>query len=272
MAVEAITWALQAPIKRSATKFVLTLLGNCADGDSWEAFPSIAYIADCTALDRKTVVAALRFLCAEGYISDTGDRRGQTKQIPIYRLNRSKTGTVEQNRKRNAPEIGTVPRTDGKSTDIPHEQSRFSPGTIPKTEHGTVSNRKGTVKGTDLPAGFAEFWNDYPRKVARPKALQAWKKLMPDAQTLQAILCAVERDKRSDQWQRNSGQFIPHPATWLNGRRWEDEMPEHVPPHQGGDIAKMSFRAKPASGGTSIAERAAEAERFIAQQAGLPNA
>lgn len=147
MAVEAIAWALKTPIKRSSTKFVLVVLGNCADGDSWEAFPSIGYICDSTALDRKTVVAALRSLSADGYIADTGERRGHTKQIPIYRLNRSKTGNVEQFQKRNDSEKGTVPKTDRNSTVFPAEESRFSHQTVPKTEHGTVNNRKGTVRG-----------------------------------------------------------------------------------------------------------------------------
>ena len=40
---------------------------------------------------------------------------------------------------------------------------------------------------------------------------------------------ALERDKRSEQWRRDNGDFIPHPASWLNGRRWEDEPAEGVP-------------------------------------------
>ena len=77
----------------------------------------------------------------------------------------------------------------------------------------------------DVPAGFDEFWSAYPRKVSKPQALKAWRKLSPDTQALQAILAGIERDRRSEQWLRDGGQFIPHPATWLNGRRWEDEQP-----------------------------------------------
>lgn len=38
------------------------------------------------------------------------------------------------------------------------------------------------------------------------------------------MLKAIEVQKKSDQWQRDNGQYIPYPATWLNGRRWEDEI------------------------------------------------
>lgn len=37
------------------------------------------------------------------------------------------------------------------------------------------------------------------------------------------MAAALERDKRSRDWQRDDGAYIPYPASWLNGRRWEDE-------------------------------------------------
>ena len=40
---------------------------------------------------------------------------------------------------------------------------------------------------------------------------------------LETMIQAIEQHKRSDQWTRDNGQYIPHPATWLNQRRWEDE-------------------------------------------------
>ena len=30
---------------------------------------------------------------------------------------------------------------------------------------------------------------------------------------------------KSHDWTKDGGQFIPHAATWLNGKRWEDELP-----------------------------------------------
>jgi len=34
----------------------------------------------------------------------------------------------------------------------------------------------------------------------------------------------LRKQKNSDDWTRNDGQYIPYPATWLNGQRWEDEV------------------------------------------------
>lgn len=83
--------------------------------------------------------------------------------------------------------------------------------------------KEGVLRVTRDAPSFESFWAAYPRKVAKPQAEKAWRKLDPDTQTLEAIIAAIQRDGRSDQWLRDGGQFIPYPATWLNGRRWEDQ-------------------------------------------------
>ena len=69
------------------------------------------------------------------------------------------------------------------------------------------------------PVGFAEFWSAYPKKTAKGDAEKAWKKHKPD---LAACLAALAVAKQSSDWIKDGGQFIPHPATWINGKRWED--------------------------------------------------
>ena len=70
--------------------------------------------------------------------------------------------------------------------------------------------------------GFADFWKQYPKKVAKPAAEKAWRKLKPSGQMHADLLAGLKKQKASDQWQKDGGKFIPHPATWLNQRRWED--------------------------------------------------
>jgi len=73
---------------------------------------------------------------------------------------------------------------------------------------------------------FDKFWSSYPRKVAKPEALKAWVKHKPDEALLTAILRGLEVAKKSKDWLKDEGQYIPHPSTWLNQRRWEDESVE----------------------------------------------
>lgn len=71
---------------------------------------------------------------------------------------------------------------------------------------------------------FSMFWESYPRHENKPAAKKAFERLKPDEDLLQIMLTAIERQKGSAQWQEDGGHYIPHPATWLNGRRWEDEL------------------------------------------------
>ena len=73
-------------------------------------------------------------------------------------------------------------------------------------------------------ASFDRFWDAYPRKTNRDKARRAFEKLHPDAALMDSIMAAIEAQKRSSQWTRDGGEYIPHPSTWLNGRRWEDQL------------------------------------------------
>jgi uncharacterized protein YdaU (DUF1376 family) len=84
-------------------------------------------------------------------------------------------------------------------------------------------------KGPAPPDGFADFWAAYPRKVARKAAAEAWARLAPDEALRGRILAAVEAQKRSPGWLKDGGQYVPHPATWLNKHRWEDEVGPPAP-------------------------------------------
>jgi hypothetical protein len=68
-----------------------------------------------------------------------------------------------------------------------------------------------------LDDGFIEFWNHYPKKVGKDKAIQAWKKKKPNVDD---CIKALEWQKETEQWQKN---IIPNPATYINEGRWKDE-------------------------------------------------
>ena len=70
---------------------------------------------------------------------------------------------------------------------------------------------------------FEIFWSTYPKKRNKGHAEKAFKKAAPDEQLMAAILTAIEHAKKSAQWLKDNGQFIPHPATWLNAKGWEDD-------------------------------------------------
>lgn len=71
---------------------------------------------------------------------------------------------------------------------------------------------------------FSAFWSAYPKKKGKQDAEKAFSKLKPDEELLNKILTTLEEQKKTEEWQKADGQFIPYPATYLNGKRWEDEI------------------------------------------------
>jgi hypothetical protein len=84
-------------------------------------------------------------------------------------------------------------------------------------------------KGLTPIVPFERFWSIWPKKVAKSTAEKSWNKLAPNEEIADSILTAIERQKHSQQWRKDNGQYIPHAATWLNQRRWEDETEGGVP-------------------------------------------
>lgn len=71
---------------------------------------------------------------------------------------------------------------------------------------------------------FDVFWDTYPLKAGKKKAKIAWNKLKVTDKLLEEILAGLARYRASPQWQKDNGQFIPHPSTFLNQERWKDEV------------------------------------------------
>lgn len=147
MSVEAITWALSQTVKHSSAKFVLVVMANRADGDM-VCWPSMADICAQTSQDRKTVMENMRRLREEGFIEDTGVRKGSTGQVVVYRLKTPENGTVKEAQKRNSTENGTVPFFPDKGPVFPMKEAQISHERGPKTGHGTVMEPSGNRHGT----------------------------------------------------------------------------------------------------------------------------
>ena len=72
--------------------------------------------------------------------------------------------------------------------------------------------------------GFLQFYQRYPRHVARTDAEAAWNRLKPDIALQAEIVAGVARMQAVPDWDRENKRFVPLPATFLNKRRWEDEL------------------------------------------------
>jgi len=72
-------------------------------------------------------------------------------------------------------------------------------------------------------ARFGEFWIAYPKKKSKGDAEKAWKAIKPDEDLIGKILDSLRQATRSKGWTKESGKYVPYPATWLRAKGWEDE-------------------------------------------------
>lgn len=92
---------------------------------------------------------------------------------------------------------------------------------VNRNRDSNLDKKKG-VKG-EKETSFDVFWKAYPKKVGKDAAKKSFAKVKLD---ISVLLEAIEKQKKSEQWTKDGGQYIPNPATWLNQGRWEDELPE----------------------------------------------
>ena len=70
---------------------------------------------------------------------------------------------------------------------------------------------------------FEEFWKLYPRKAAKADARKAWKQVEKIRPPIADLMKSLHAARASKQWQKDEGEFIPYPASFLRGERWSDE-------------------------------------------------
>ena len=70
---------------------------------------------------------------------------------------------------------------------------------------------------------FIEFYKQYPKKVKKQDVKKWFQKNKPSNELFSSMMNSLEQFRASKGWQKDGGQFIPYPSTWLNQKRWEDE-------------------------------------------------
>lgn len=93
-----------------------------------------------------------------------------------------------------------------------------------------VKPNKVKASSNEVMDMFNQFYSAYPRHDSKQCAILSFGKIMNNCKTdeerkslLGRMLEAIKRERKSEQWTKNNGKFIPMPSTWLNQRRWEDE-------------------------------------------------
>jgi len=223
MSNTATQWAWSVGGIKATDKCLLVRLADRAAQSSQECWPGVESLARDCCMDRKTVFAALDRLEKKGLIR----RNRRPNQTTVYVVcvdceHGPETGTSEH-------EDGYQKRNVGSTETGTPEVPKQEPLGVPFLGHKPKGNPHLTL--TEPPVGnapsytpaFNTFWEMYPNRKGKKKAFEAWQKL--SLLDRDAVLADVpDRAKRDREWIRQGGQFIPHASTYLNQRRWEDDI------------------------------------------------
>lgn len=147
------------------------------------------------------------------------------------------------------PTVEPVVILDHNLNQTPSSSSSSSKKKKPPVPNGTSPSGEALSPKEALKR-FEKFWTAYPRKVGKGAAMKAWGKLVLTEDLDRTILDALSSQIASGLLDlRENMEFCPHPATWLNQRRWEDEV---------GAIESIGPRASP----IAVEERTAAIEAY----------
>lgn len=242
-----------------AAKIIVMLLADYAD--EWATcYPGVDRIADETEVSRSTVLRKLKALAEAGLVTverRANDRGHRTSNRYILELD--VTVTAEQwraarerceRRAEHPEEVQGVNVTPG-SPEPPKSHAEHEPYVSSGdtgTTRGTTSSPLTPPTAAQEAAGalfeapavpeqpqpvngrqsastaFASFWDVYPRKTGKISAQRAFERALRHAPA-EDILAGLTRAAAHWTTHRTETRFIPHPATWLNAGRWDDDLP-----------------------------------------------
>jgi hypothetical protein len=141
-------------------------------------------------------------------------RSGDDEILQIYKFNQRVRAKESKFQPPNDRHVTVIrPSDDGlESLVVPRIENRES-----KTDDPPDGGQVSVIDD------FERFWEAYPRKVGKGAARRIWDRIKPDGRLAAAMLRTLEWQTASEQWTKDNGQYVPHPSTWLNQRRWEDQ-------------------------------------------------
>ena len=186
--------------------FALMHINNKCGWQEWFTVPN-QVLSIHTGLSRGGILKARNILKQQGYLVFKEQGTKATK----YRFNRILDNAVIANSVQDGVRNSVQDSVqDGVQNSVP----------LNKLKQNTNKTIPPNSPKKEL---FDRFWNAYPRKTAKQNARKAWDKLDLSETLLAELLAALDWQRKSEDWTKENGKFIPHAATWLNGRRWEDE-------------------------------------------------
>lgn len=212
MSMELMVKAMKTKVGSPLRKLVLIKLADNAN-DQGECWPSYQHVADQCEISRSTVKVHIRELEKAGLLRREFRRKGELNQSNLFHL---------------ALAGGATSALGGGAAENPPGAAENLGGgaaAAPRTSHSSEPvNEPKSLCSSDAMEGFDHFWKLYPNKKGKQDAAAAWKKLNPNAELRQTLMTVLGQHSTSRDWTKDDGQYVPMASTWLNKKRYQDEL------------------------------------------------
>jgi hypothetical protein len=198
MGIKFMAMAIDAKIANSGQKFVLVMLANHCNDHTRQCNPSQKLLAEECSMGLSTLKRHIASLEEAGYVETVNVFKDNVQKPNQYLL---KFDT--------SPNRATPPSKSG-----------YSPSPDWATEPEVKTRIEPVVQKNNY---FDDFWKVYPRKTNKGFAKKVFEKLKVDDAMLTKMIQAIHAQNKTV-WKDKDQQYIPHPSTWLNGERWDDEI------------------------------------------------
>ena len=184
-------------------------------------FATNQYLASLFGLKPATITTLLKNLADNGYIHVEIARDPETKEVLQRKISTTAKLPV-------VTDPSPIKIEEGCSINIGEppleksEENNTSNSLPPKAPQGGRRRRETKEAPDHEPERFSKFWEFYPRHESKQAAIRAWDKLSPSGDLIDKMAKALKVQIKSKAWQEGIG--IPYASTWLNNRRWEDEV------------------------------------------------
>ncbi|HCJ6926320.1 TPA: helix-turn-helix domain-containing protein [Vibrio cholerae] len=138
-------WAWSLDIKPASLKLLLLAMADRADEDHC-CFPSIPRLEKDTGLNRKTILSGIKKLVECGVLKDTGEKRGRTMRVIVYKLVGVETGI----KKLDARTVKTAPVEMEPISEQCQNWNDSENGTLNSPENGTLNRPENGTQNQSL--------------------------------------------------------------------------------------------------------------------------
>jgi len=231
MSIHASVWGWEQEVRNTTQRVVLLALCDNAAGPDAEVpglcWPSVATLSKRCCVKERQVRRTIDDLAEMGLIVKHRRRRRADGTLSVWEyivpflstgqecpLDSSTTGHL-------APSPPVISRHNHRSPVTAQEPS-YEPSVEPSLSN-TLSETDASVEVVRSGVSFDEWYEAYPKKQGKATARTKFNRLSNAERTaaMEATLLWAEYARQHPQ----GNQFVPMASTFLNQRRWEDELP-----------------------------------------------